>query len=139
MDMVSKVSGSWKVQTLGGTLNFVLTNGKLTIDGKPFQLTPSGNKDYPAGDGWFEYTPNSYIKISETDIKVVALAGTELLPLTVTKNMRFRNSTYLFTMLLNGECTDDNGILLSCVHSTSIVITLRTNLKKKAVHLPCNT
>ena len=83
--MVAKVAGVWKVEVLGQTLPFVLAKGKLSVDGKPMKLMPAEEKEYPLKDGWFKYTPNSFIQITPDDIKVVAAAGEMKLPLTAKK------------------------------------------------------
>ena len=78
-----KVSTVKTVDILSRTLTFAVKKGKLTIDGEHFELTPSGSTDYPAAAGWFKYSANSFINISPTDIKVVAMSGGKKLPVTV--------------------------------------------------------
>ena len=83
--MVSKVSGTWSVEMLGRTHEYVFKNGKLTVDGKAYELKPSTSQQYPAVLGWFEYKANSYIQvISPTNIKVAASLGNDVVSIPVT-------------------------------------------------------
>ena len=82
---VTKPARTSVVEVLGKASTFVVADGKLTIDGKPFKLTPSDKEDYPATAGWSKYSYNSYIQISPTNIKVELLAGGKKLPVTVKK------------------------------------------------------
>ena len=83
--MVAKVSGTFMVEMLGKTVPFVLANGKLTVEGKPFELKPSDDKAHPVASGWFQYAPDSFIQITSTGIEVKAKVGGKPLPITVKK------------------------------------------------------
>ena len=83
--MVSKVSGVWMVEMIGRPLPFVMVKGKLTVEGKPVELKPTNDKEYPVAAGWFRSTPNSFVQITPTDVKVVVKVGETMRPIPVKK------------------------------------------------------